>query len=231
MQNEESARISIGKNGQGEEKNVVRIGTESTVTSITGGKKNPVAKTSTPEYRVWSDIKQRCMNPNNKNFHNYGGRGISICDRWLYSFETFLQDMGERPAGMSIDRFPNNNGNYEPGNCRWATQQQQAENTRLVLNICGTTQSQHARNLGSSQGCVYHRRKHGLPVDAPVHQLRKGQWHHNAGLTEEQVIYCRQEYDKSDKRRGFVAQLARSISASRDAVYLAVRRVTWKHLP
>jgi hypothetical protein len=70
----------------------------------------------------------RCRNENNKNYKNYGGRGISVCERW-YSFENFYADMGDRPENLSIDRI-NNDGNYEPGNCRWATHKEQMNNTR-----------------------------------------------------------------------------------------------------
>lgn len=79
-----------------------------------------------PTYTSWSAMKTRCDNPNHVFYHRYGGRGITYCERWA-RFEAFLADMGERPHGLSIDRI-NNDGNYEPGNCRWATQQQQVQN-------------------------------------------------------------------------------------------------------
>ena len=78
-------------------------------------------------YKSWVCMWQRCTNPAIHNFSSYGGRGISVCERWR-SFDLFLADMGERPEGTSIDRFPARDGNYEPGNCRWATATQQARN-------------------------------------------------------------------------------------------------------
>lgn len=81
-------------------------------------------------YNTWTKMKDRCNNPKHTKWRLYGGRGITVCDRWMNSFEDFLADMGERPPGMSIDRYPDKDGNYEPGNCRWATLEQQNQNRR-----------------------------------------------------------------------------------------------------
>lgn len=83
---------------------------------------------------TWSKMIDRCTNPKNKDYKLYGGRGISVCDRWK-SFKNFLDDMGDPPDKTSIDRWPDKNGNYEPGNCRWATATEQARNTRRNIFV------------------------------------------------------------------------------------------------
>lgn len=98
-----------------------------------------------PEYQSWAGMKSRCFNPNTEQYGYYGGRGITVCERWL-AFENFYADMGPRPepkSEYSIDRYPDMNGNYEPGNCRWATFPEQMANRRPAsgssASYCKTT--------------------------------------------------------------------------------------------
>lgn len=99
-------------------------------------------QSETPEYRAWHQAKTRCYNNKTPNFKHYGGRGISMCREWRDSFEAFYAHIGRRPSSKhSLDRFPNLNGNYEPGNVRWATRYEQMRNQRgnLMLTMDGLT--------------------------------------------------------------------------------------------
>lgn len=111
----------------------------------------------TGEFNAWQNMKNRCLNKNNKSYKNYGGRGIKICDRWLNSFENFFEDMGYKPSKKhSLDRFPDNNGDYTPSNCRWGTEEQQANNKQnsvfLTVGEERMTLSQWSRKLNAPLG-------------------------------------------------------------------------------
>lgn len=97
---------------------------------------------STPTYVSWQRMKNRCLNPAAIDYPRYGGRGIVICDRWLHSFENFLADMGLRPDGLQLDRI-DNEGNYEPTNCRWISKRGNARNrsSNVLLTVDGVTKT------------------------------------------------------------------------------------------
>lgn len=129
-------------------------------------------KIQTPEYRAYSKMIQRCYNPSNKRYKNYGGRGIKICNRWLKSFSNFLDDMGRRPINCtSIDRV-NVNNNYGPSNCRWATGLMQASNKtttkRIIVNGVETYQSSLAKELNVSDHAIEYHLKKGKSADQIV---------------------------------------------------------------
>lgn len=126
----------------------------------------------TREYKAWAGMVQRCTNPKNAKWPRYGGRGITVCERWL-SFENFRADMGARPEGMTIDR-KNNGGNYEPGNCRWATQKQQGNNRgnnrHVVVGGRTMTVSEAARSAGLNLSTLRGRLRSGWPIERATAQ-------------------------------------------------------------
>jgi hypothetical protein len=119
-------------------------------------------------YRSWRQMLDRCRRKKNKKYASYGERGITVCERW-HTFENFLADMGEVPANLSLDRFPDNNGNYEPGNCRWATQVEQARNKRVSIYVTLNGQRVFLKDAAMMCGVNYRtaltRRRKGWSVD------------------------------------------------------------------
>lgn len=130
-----------------------------------------------PEYRVWNTMKLRCNNPNIEEYPRYGGRGIVVCERWSESFAAFIEDIGRRPSSRhSIDRI-NTNGNYEPGNCRWAlpsVQQNNRRDNRFITHQGKTrTMAEWARDLGMHVETLFGRLKRGWSeVDALTTPVR-----------------------------------------------------------
>lgn len=125
------------------------------------------------EYHSWQTAKERCHNPNNPGYQFYGKRGIVMCAKWRQSFQAFYQDMGPRPEGMSLDRI-DPNGNYEPGNVRWATDKQQQRNKRSnrLVTYKGETMTvvDWAERLGLSYVALTHRLNRGWKIDRAFHQ-------------------------------------------------------------
>lgn len=131
-----------------------------------------------PEYRTWTGMITRCLNKNHIAYHYYGGRGIKVCAKWADSFVRFLDDMGPRPRGVTLDRI-NSNGNYEPSNCRWATKGVQQNNKRdnHIIKFEGRRQTvtAWAREKKVSASLVFSRLNNGWPVDSKLfsQSLRK----------------------------------------------------------
>jgi hypothetical protein len=129
-------------------------------------------KKRAPEYEAWVQMKSRCSNPKHPDYHNYGGRGIKVCEKWKGSYEAFLRDIGRRPSPMhSLDRARNSQG-YKPGNVRWATTAQQNQNTRLTrdLTINGVTKcvSEWARTMGIARITLQSRLRKGWPLKKAI---------------------------------------------------------------
>lgn len=149
-------------------------------------------KSHHPLYDRWVSMIRRCHNPKDKSYVYYGARGISVCQRWRDSFETFAEDMGPAPSGTSLDRV-DNDGNYEPGNVRWATPAQQAANRRPCVRSCAgnararfvtyfvggerLTAEQLARRQGVHKSTIYHRRMRGWSHDEIVSGARFSKEH------------------------------------------------------
>lgn len=132
-----------------------------------GGTRGPIDKT----YSTWKSMWQRCTNSLHKSFGNYGARGVTVCAKWA-DFEAFRADMGERPDGKTLDRYPNKEGNYEPGNCRWATNTQQARNRRgsRVIEAFGRSMLlvEWAEATGIRQDTLSYRLRAGVPVEVAL---------------------------------------------------------------
>lgn len=130
-------------------------------------------KDNMPEYRAWDHMIYRCTSVNCREYPRYGGRGIKVCDRWLKSFDDFLSDVGPRPSSShSLDRV-NNDGDYEPSNCRWATKREQANNKRNTRKVVyggrEVTIAELSEASGLKHSTIFMRiRRYGWPVERAV---------------------------------------------------------------
>lgn len=126
----------------------------------------------TSEYRAWRDMRARCCNPNHGDYADYGGRGITVCERWRSSYVAFLEDMGRRPSQLhSLDR-ENNDASYSPDNCRWATPMEQAANRRTTQRLTFQGQTVTTRELADLVGVhvlrLRWRLSQGWPIEKAV---------------------------------------------------------------
>lgn len=118
-------------------------------------------------YRIWQYMHRRCSDADDPKFKYYGGRGITVCARWA-DFTAFLADMGESPTGLTLER-KNNDGHYEPGNCRWASRSEQQRNSRnakfITFNGECLCVREWEQRLGLTHGALFHRLKRGWSIE------------------------------------------------------------------
>lgn len=130
-----------------------------------------VGRLMTKEYRAWKDMKNRCINPRVDSYKHYGARGITVCERWLNSFENFIADMGKAPQGHVLDRKDNNHG-YSPENCRWVTPVKSSQNRRCCVPVEFNGKkmplSQFCREMGLPYGVISLRIRRGWTVDSAL---------------------------------------------------------------
>lgn len=189
-----------------------------------------------PLFTCWLGIRQRCTDPRHKAFPDYGGRGIKMCERWANSVDAFVADMGPRAPGLSIER-KDVNGHYEPGNCCWATREQQARNKRNtkltdddVAEILAAVQSgvppahitlwypisaAHVRMLVRGQRRVLDGVEYPAPNESP----------HAKRLTPEQVAAIRAEHAAG----AIVKDLAARYGVHRNSVHRLLNGTSWNH--
>ena len=186
-----------------------------------------------PTYIAWRAMIQRCEYERHKSFEVYGGAGVLVCARW-HSFELFLKDVGERPSRkFSLDRFPNREGNYEPGNVRWATSREQAQNRKSnhLISFGGETLPliEWARKLGIKRTMLSMRIREGWSIERALTNFEPksvGSKNPNATLTEEDVVRIRSRRDGGEE----IKQIARDYRMGILAIYRVASRETWSHV-
>lgn len=166
------------------------------------------------EYTSWAGMIDRCYRAASKKFHHYGGRGIRVCDRWHSSFENFLADMGPKPSPKhSLDRI-DVNGNYEPGNCRWATQSQQMRNSRVTRMVTVNGETKPAADWGDETGIKYKtivdRIDHGIAPEVAVAFERYG-------------MLDRKRYEHNGESKT-LEEWAAAIGATKSIIYQRLRK-------
>lgn len=146
-----------------------------------------------PEHKAWSAMNARCSNPKDARYPRYGGRGIVVCKRWRLSFEAFFSDMGERPDGCSLDRI-DNDGDYKPSNCRWATRRQQnrnySRNRRLTWRRRTLSMQEWSDVTGLPYSTIEGRVRLGWSVDRVLSMPRQAGWEDAAKCGKDRKTHC-----------------------------------------
>lgn len=178
----------------------------------------------TKEYKTWAEMKFRCLNKTSTSYHHYGGRGITVCVRWIESYENFLADMGRAPTkDHSIDRI-NVNGNYEPSNCKWSTDCEQANNRRnsRLITLYGSTKTlaQWCHKLGVNYNTmstrIYRGWKHSEAIEKSTDKK----------LSKEQVIEIRSI--KNIPNRPIYKEIAKQYGVSYNMIFKIMNNKVWK---
>ncbi len=190
----------------------------------------------TREYQSWTAMLARCRNPRAAHYAKYGGRGITVCQRW-HTFEHFLLDMGPRPPSTTIDRI-NNDGNYEPGNCRWADGRQQSRNrsTAKTVTLRGETMplAECAERYALSRHLLWGRLRRGWDIERAVFAkptrshpgIHAGSRHPQTHLVEADIRIIRTRRASGEK----LAPIAADYGITYSNVIAIVKRTTWKHV-
>ncbi len=195
-----------------------------------------------PLYRTWMNMKQRCFNPRIPNWNRYGGRGITVCERWRHSFANFLADMGERPAGTSLDRIDNDK-NYSPENCRWAGRVAQNRNQNWTRYVTVEGKRFLAVELAERSGVktdtIVTRARRGLPMERVLsHEPleRDPEEHRRSALTaltisatrKREATHCHRGHEFTAENtqitRGGAGRRCRACARIRDELYREARR-------
>lgn len=186
-------------------------------------------KAGTHLHWIWTGIIQRCTNPNSKSYAHYGAKGVKICDRWRNSFQAFADDMGPRPTPKhEVDRYPNQTGDYEPGNCRWATRTQQMRNkiSNRLLTFNNKTHcvAEWAEITGIKQSLIHARlRKNPDDIAGALTKPTRGM---KRRLTPDEVRALRQDVASGTS----LTDAGKKLGISVGRAWLVVRRKVYKYV-
>lgn len=182
-----------------------------------GGKKEHL-------YMVWCTIKQRCLNPNNKQYSYYGGRGITICDEWVNDYSAFREWSTNNgyQKGLQIDRI-DNDGNYEPSNCRWVDRKTQSNNksSNILLSYNGKTQTlqQWSEETGISTDALYYRYHAGKSAEEILKKYNTNIGSTRVDITDDKVLELREQGMS-------IPKIAKALSCSQGTVYNRLKKLT-----